>query len=138
MYRTVLFISLISVVTILSSCHDHPLELEGKWSVKSVMLDTDESDDSNSILGLKAELESMVFQFKSDGLLLYSNFFRLGSHGKWELSKNQDSLFCRYQYERVNYMDNYKIVDLHDVLQLTSRDFDGVNSVQLEIHRSKW
>ena len=119
-------------------CGCQPVEntdIAGKWSVDNVSLNDVTLDDLMA-QNLKDELESMVFYFKEDGLLLYSNFYRTGAHGKWTLNQENQSLECNYQFERATYTDTYSLHKTSaTALILESIEFEGVTSAQIFLVR---
>ncbi|MFK7757490.1 MAG: hypothetical protein AB8B53_11220 [Flavobacteriales bacterium] len=126
----------VALTCFFSACDGiHNSDVLGKWNVKAVNL-SNVSLDPTQENNLTEELESMVFYFKDDGLLLYSNFYRSGAHGQWKLNPEQMELTCTYQFERASYSDEYTILVKERQLVLTSTDFEGVTSAELVLVRS--
>ena len=120
-------------MVLMSRC-DTPLSesLNGKWMVEEVDI-YPYSEDIHEIL--KVELESMIFDFKEDGLLLHSDFFRTGALGSWSLNSNLDSLICSYMYERASYTDKYKIEKTAEGISLNTSDFETTDNVEILIKK---
>jgi len=127
---------ILTIVLTLISCQEfNNQDVLGKWEVASVTLD-EVSLASSQEQDLKAELKSMVFYFKDDGLILYSNFYRSGAHGQWKLRTEKNLLECTYMFERITYSDTYTLEQKEDKLILYSDNFEGVNSIELILIRS--
>lgn len=117
------------------SCHsEQTMKLEGKWKVKEVTINN-ESLLPHQRLQLQEELNSMVIDLKEDGAIIYSNFYRTGAHGNWNLSHAKDSLFINYQFERAVITDAYSFSLLDEKMTLKTSGFEGTNSVSLVLNR---
>lgn len=118
---------------LLTHCSIPPtVSLNGKWTVEEVNI-SPYSEGIHQIL--KAELESMIFDFKEDGLLLHSDFFRAGALGSWNLNAEQDTLICAYMYERATYTDKYRVEITADGISLSTSDFETTDTVELIVQK---
>lgn len=129
--RELFLIALGSVL--LAHCSSPPsLSLKGKWIVAEAHI-SPYSEGIHQIL--KAELESMIFDFKEDGLLLHSDFFRAGALGSWNLNAEKDTLICAYMYERATYTDKYRIEPTTNGISLSTSDLETTDTVELIVQR---
>ncbi len=129
------FLCFIVLVVTLYSCNPSPDKaerLKGKWKVAKT-----NCSEINCPPVLQKELESMIFTFKEDGLLLHSDFYRNGALGTWKLTSNQDSLICEYLYQRAAYTDSYRLQVKENKLILTTSDFEIESEVKLELNKLK-
>ena len=133
-HRKILYI-IVLLLTINGCDSIENIDLLGKWNVEKASL-TVLSLTENQVKDLQNELESMVFYFKEDGLLLYSNYYRSGAHGQWILIPEENKLTCTYQYERATYSDKFMVFKEGQLLKLTSTDFEGVSETKLHLVRS--
>jgi hypothetical protein len=118
---------------LLAHCSTPPtVSLNGKWMVEEVNI-TPYSEDIHQIL--KAELESMIFDFKDDGLHLHSDFFRAGALGSWNLNDEKDTLICTYMYERATYTDKYKVMKTSNGVSLSTSDFETTDTVEIVVQK---
>tara|TARA_B100000795_G_scaffold8839_1_gene6236 strand:- start:9905 stop:10312 length:408 start_codon:yes stop_codon:yes gene_type:complete len=108
------------------------VSLNGKWTVEEVNI-SPYSEGIHQIL--KAELESMIFDFKEDGLLLHSDFFRAGALGSWNLNAERDTLICSYMYERATYTDKYRVEITANEISLSTSDFETTDTVELTVQK---
>ncbi len=113
------------------SCHsEEDFNLIRKWKVQESTI------ENNTLLPhqklqLLEELKSMVIDLKDDGVIVYSNFYRLGAHGNWELNQSKDSLILNYQFERTIITDNYAFQMKEQKMHLVTTSFEGTKSVSL-------
>ena len=127
----VLFLILLLAQVFCSCSSSVSGDLMGKWKVKSFEI----SPPSEESSFLEKELESMIFDFKDDGLLLHSNFFRTGALGTWNLTKSEDSIICSYMYERATYVDKFALKTENGFTILNSSDFETTDEVILFLEK---
>ncbi len=112
-------------------------DMQGKWHVVNVYFPN--NIENSNTKNLRQELESMVFDFKSDGLLLHSDLFRTGAHGSWHLVNSGDSLICSYVFKREHITDKYKMSQTTDNSIVLFTDgfntIEGMNGTELTIKK---
>jgi len=124
---------LVFLCLILSSCSKRPdLEIIGKWKVSSVKVENS-TLLPHQRLELNEELSSMVFDINDKGAIIYSNFYRTGAHGNWQLNQKKDSIFFNYKFNGAQIQDNFKISTSKNELTFSSGDFEGTKEIILSL-----
>lgn len=119
------------LLILLFSCSEETeLEISGRWKTYEVTIEN-ESLLPHQRLQLNEELKSMVLDLKDDGVIVYSNYYRTGAHGNWELKAENDSLILNYEYERAVITDAYAFDLKENKMSLNTSGFEGTKSVSL-------